>query len=59
MAAVVAGSHAAAQGLKKSKPGPLSRFGDFMREQSEAGKEMAGKLGLQARLDENTYTFLP
>ena len=48
MAAVVAGSHAAAQGLRK--PGPLARFGNFVREQSEAGKEMASKLGLQVRI---------
>ena len=46
-AAAVAGSHAHARGLERKSP--LGRLGEFMREQSAAGKEMLGNLGVQVR----------
>lgn len=49
MAAVVAGSHAAARADRLTPPalGPLAKVGRFMREQSAAGKDLVSKLDFQ------------
>jgi hypothetical protein len=50
VAAVALGSHAHAAGIGRRGAGaPLSRFADFVRAQSVAGKEMVSKLTMQAR----------